>query len=87
MIFWVGYRCPPIMTKKNVNLKCSICGRTTEHMYVESTGKYVCSVCGHAYKSITHFKTKTVKKAKSIALDPVKEMVEKAKEIIVPKED
>ena len=47
----------------------------------------ICSVCGHAYKSITHFKTKTVKKAKSIALDPVKEMVEKAKEIIVPKED
>lgn len=75
------------MTKKNVNLKCSICGRTTEHMYVESTGKYVCSVCGHAYKSITHFKTKTVKKVKSTALDPVKEMVEKAKEIIVPKED
>lgn len=76
--------------KKNVKMTCSICGRTTEHMYVESTGKYVCSVCGHAHGSTIHYvekKKPSKPKAKNVALNPIKEMVEKAKNVVLPKEE
>lgn len=38
--------------KKNISLRCKICGRTTSHYLVEETGEYHCSVCGHVNKKV-----------------------------------